>query len=255
MVSWSFVVLLAWLTNKSRLHAMILVIIGAVFAFSQQQAIVQIINTAKVMDEQSRFLIENGKESVLLPFHFDNLAKLDSIRNANMIMNQHDSPTLLRNEDELIELGLESGARVYQFNEQCQCILQMGKERYRDHVSGFLSRLNAGANQYLSVALEIENRGIRKLLRWKFSGAEGNFTLYVQEYGMESLPPEGETFIGLDATVANVLKQDMQFYVHLTSPEGWIARSPLLKINPIISNRVSWSGKSAVDWSTIPPTK
>lgn len=92
---------------------MILVIIGVVFVFSQQQAIVQIVNTAKAMDEQSRFLIEGKKESILLPFHFDNLSELDSIRRVNMIINRHNSPTLLRNEDELIELGLESEARVY----------------------------------------------------------------------------------------------------------------------------------------------
>lgn len=71
----------------------------------------------------------------------------------------------------------------------------MGKERYRDHVGNFLSRLNAGANQFLSVALEFENLGVRKLVRWKFSGAEGNFTLYSHEYGRNPFLLKGKRLL------------------------------------------------------------
>ncbi|MDP1787915.1 glycosyltransferase family 39 protein [Nitrosomonas sp.] len=251
-ISWLFAVLLAWLTNPSRLHTVTLVIVVTFFVFPQKETISGIANTTKIMEEQNRFLLENSEEKKLLPLYFNNLSKLDSIRSVNSLYNSYNSPDLIRNEDKLSELGDEIGSKVFQFNDSCQCIQQMGKERYRNHVNSFHSQLAAGADQFLSVELEVENRRFRKLLRWKFSsssGSEGNFILYINEYGMIPLSPSGEMPFGLDITVTNPLKQMFHVYVHLVSPEGWIARSPLLTINPAINNKVSWSGKSAVDWS------
>lgn len=247
LVGWSMAVLMVWLTNLNRLHTITLLIVAVILAFSQQKIIMQIANTAKVMEEQNHFLIKEREESLLLPFNFDHLHYLESIQKANIILWSHHSPSFLRDEEELIELGEKAGSAVYQFNDQCQCILQMGIKRYRDHVNNFRSRLVAGADQSLDVFLEIENLGPGKRLRWKFSGSEGSFDLFIREYGMLSLPSSGEITFGLDIT--GPIKRELHVYVHLTSPEGWVARSPLLTINPTITNQVSWSGKSAVDWS------
>lgn len=245
--SWSLAVLMAWLTSSNRLHTMTLVIVAAVLAFSQQETTVQITRTAKVMEEQSRFLLEKKAGSVLLPLDFKGYHYLESIREANIMMGREDPPVILRDEEELIDLGEKAGAEVYWFNDWCQCIQQMGQERYRNHVDHFRSGLAAGADQFLSISLEIEDQGVRKLLRWKFSGADGDLKLYIREYDVISLPPSGEVVFGLDITGPK--KQDLQVYVQQTSPEGWIARSPLLTINPAMTNQVSWRGKSAVDWS------
>lgn len=246
-VSWTLTVLLVWLANPSRLHAMTLLIVIAALVFSQQKIAIQITNMAKVMEEQNRFLIEEKGDKVLLPFHFARLGYLDSMQKASIILGREDPPAFLRDEEELKELGEKAGSEVYQFNDQCQCILQMGKARYRDHINNFRSRLAAGADYFLSVLLEIEDRGVRKLLRWKFSGTDGNFNFYIREYDMIPLPPSGELSFGLDIT--GPPKQDLHVYVHLTSPEGWIVRSPPLRINPTITNQVTWSGKSTIDWS------
>lgn len=246
LASWSLALMMAWLTNLSRLHALTLVILVGALAFSQQKIIVPIAGMAKVMEAQNHFLVEEEKENILLPLNFDNLHYLESIRKARIILNHNDSPLFLRDEEELVKLGEEAGTKVYQYNDPCQCILPMGAERYRDHVNGFRSRLAAGAAQPLSVLVEVEDQDPRKILRWKFSGAAGNFQLFIREYGMFPLPSSGELSFGLDNT--GPVKQDLHVYVHLLSPEGWIARSPLLKINPAITNQVTWSGKSAVSW-------
>ncbi|MDV6344229.1 hypothetical protein [Nitrosomonas sp. Is37] len=247
LAGWSLAVLMAWLTSSSRLHTMTLMMVAAVFVFSQQKITVQVAKTAKVMEEQSRFLLEEKEGSVLLPLNFGGLHYLESIRKANILMGRDNPPIFLQDEEELIDLGEKAGSEVYQFNDQCQCIQLMGQERYRDHVDRFRSRLAAGTDQFLSIFLEIQDQGVRKLLRWKFSGAEGDLNLYIREYDALSLPPSGELIFGLDIT--GPAKEDLQVYVHLASPEGWIARSPLLTINPVITNQVSWNGKSAVEWS------
>ncbi len=249
LVSWSLAVLLAWLVHLSRFHTLTLIVVVVILAFSQQKTTDHIIRIAKVMEEQNHFLIDGRKEDMLLPLDFDNLNKLDCIRKANFVLNRHDSPTLLRDMGEFMQLGEKAGASIYQFNDHCKCMLPIGEDQYRNYTDSFRSRLAAGAEQFLSVSIKIENLGFLKRLRWEFSGPEGNFDFFIREFEKMRLPPSGWSIYGLDITVTHTMKQDFHVYVHLTSPEGWIARSPLLTINPTITNQVSWSGKSAVDWS------
>jgi hypothetical protein len=225
---------------------MTLVIVIGAFAFSQQKIVMPITDRAKVMEAQNRFLIEAEKESILLPHNFENLRYLESIRKARIILNRNDPPIFLRDEEELIKLGEKTGSEVYQFNNECQCIQSMGEAPYRDRIGSFRARLAAGAEQFLSVSFEIEDQGLRKIIRWKLQPSEGSFNFFIREYGMFPLPTSGESIFGLDIT--GPIKQDLHVYIHLTSPEGWIARSPLLTLNPVITNQVSWSGKSAVNW-------
>ena len=118
----------------------------------------------------------------------------------------------------------------------------------------FNRRLAKGAEQVLNVSLDIENLGHLKLFRWKFEGGEGNYDLYIREFEKIELPPSGWTQFGLDVTVSNSRiygkNHEFHLFVQLTSPKGWIARTPILTINPNIANQVSWSGKSAVVWNT-----
>lgn len=244
-ISWSLAILLAWLTHLNKFHTITLVFVVAILASSQQKTSTQIENAAKIMEEQSRFLIEGSNGDRLLPLNFDELDKLDSLSKMVVIINQHDSPSIVRDEEELLKLGDEIGAKVFQFDDQCQCILQMGKVRYQNHVATFRSRLAAGANQSLSVLLEVKDQGFRKLFRWKFSGSEGRFQFYIHGHDMLALPSTGE----MAFANTGILRHKLHVYIHLISPEGWIARSPLLTIHPTITHQVSWSGKSALDWS------
>ncbi|GAA4409016.1 hypothetical protein [Quisquiliibacterium transsilvanicum] len=85
---------------------------------------------------------------------------------------------------------------------------------------------------------------MRKLLRWKFASEDpGSFELHLIEYMRYSVPPEGEIPFGLDVTAPR--NAELHLRVQLRSPEGWLARSPVLAIHPGRASRVEWAGPSA----------
>jgi len=96
------------------------------------------------------------------------------------------------------------------------------------------------------VLLEIDGRGFRKLLRWQFSGAEGSYLLKIREYDALPLPAVGEMNFG----AVGAFDQLLHVYVQLTSPDGWVARSPVFEIDPRLDSRIIWSGQSVVNLPT-----
>ncbi len=243
-MSWALAVLLSCFIDQNKFHILLLIPVMGILGFSQHQTAKEIQNVSRIMESQSQFLIDGSTEDRLLPVNFDEVDKLDAFRKIVTLYKDHPPPLLLSDEEELFHLGEGIGSHVFHFNAQCQCIRNMGKADYQNHITRFRSQLAAGADQPISVFLKVEDQGFRKRLEWQFLGAEGTFQLYIRGFDVLILPPTGQL------TFANtgLLKQELLVYVHLISPQGWIARSPLLALNPTITNYVSWSGKSAIHW-------
>ncbi len=249
LINWACAVFFAWLANSNRFHALPLFIVAITLIFSQQKAINEVIEFAKVLEQQNHFMLTADENRVLLPVEYDHLLYLDMMSKASTILTSNNPPIFLRNEESLTKLGEKIGAKVNQFDPQCQCILPLGKENYLNRINTFHAKLLEGRETFLSVHFEIQDHGFKKIFLWKLSSpSDGNFKLYVKEYGMLQIVSEGSLVFGLDTTFP---KHDyIHLYVHLESPETWIARTPILTINPNIANQVSWSGKSAVVWNT-----
>jgi len=250
LISWGIAVSSAWLVSLNRWHTPLVFIIAIVLAFSQQKTINEVIGIAKMMEQQNHFMISVDQGSMLLPIDYNYLHYLDMIGKASTILTSNNPPIFLRDEESLTMLGEEIGAEVHQFDSQCECIMPIGKKYYLDRVNNFRSQIRAGSEEFLNVHFEIQDHGLKKIFFWKISSSsEGLLKLYIREYGMLEMPSQGNHTFGLDTTGP---KQNLlHLYVHLESNKGWIARTPILTINPNTTNQVSWSGKSAIDWKAI----
>lgn len=249
LISWACAVFFAWLTNSNRFHAPMLVVVALALTFSQQKTINEVAGLAKVLEQQNHFMITKNKDSVLLPIDYNYLHYLEAIGRASMMQASNNPPTFLRDEESFSKLGEEIGAKIHQFDSQCQCITPIGRKYYLDRVHNFRSKILAGSEELLNIHFQIQDHGLKKIFSWKLSSSsEGIYKLYIREFGMLKITSEGNYAFGLDTTGP---RQDLlHLYIHLESPEGWIARSPILTINPNITNQVSWRGKSMVDGNT-----
>lgn len=245
-IGWSLAIALAWLANGSKLSAISLIIIASMLIYSQQSTITNLIHAESSMAAENRFLIEGSEDETLLPVQFARLSYLSDIRNAVMLIENRTPPAFPESEEEVVNLGTATGSKSYQYNDECRCVQQTGIVNYENRVKDFRTRLDKGANQSLDIFFEIKDLGFRKLLRWNFSGPEGNYFLYVKGYTLIPLPSSG--VMNFAATGFLNQKQEIQIYVHLITPDGAIVRSPRLSINPSVDNQVSWSGESAVRW-------
>ncbi len=254
LIGWASVAWLAWLVNSNKFHSWTLIALIICFISTQSSIASSIRDLSIITEQQNLFLLKGTEKQVLLPFEFDHLNKLDSLQRAKLLIQSQSSPVLLRNMEELKELSQNQKEALYKFKAECNCIQSISDAEYSDLLGDFNRRLAKGAEQVLNVSLDIENLGHLKLFRWKFEGGEGNYDLYIREFEKIELPPSGWTQFGLDVTVSNSRiygkNHEFHLFVQLTSPKGWIARTPIFAINPNIANQVSWSGKSAVVWNT-----
>lgn len=246
-MGWTLAIFMVWLTHQSKLHTLTLLIVIVALTISQQKTVVHLADNLKLVEQQYRFLTEAGEERFMLPHEFAIDHYYELIRKAAIRLNGINPPRILHNEEQLAGLGKEMGANIYQYDPLCQCMQAMGERRYQDYVDTFRRQLAAGANQELALSFELENQGAKKVFRWQVIATQDNFDLYVPEFSsFRSLPLNGEISFGID--IAGPEGKDMLIYIHVKSSDGWIARSPPFLINTEISNRVTWSGKSAVDW-------
>lgn len=254
LVGWFSVAWLAWLANSNKFHSWTLIVLIICFMSTQSSIANSIRDISIVTEQQNLFLLKGTEKQVLLPFEFNHLNKLNSLIRAKLFIQNQSSPMLLRNMEELKGLSQNQKEMLYKFNAECNCIQFISDTEYSDLLVDFNQRLVKGAEQVLDVSFDFENLGNLKLFRWKFEGNEGNYDLYIREFEKIELPPYGWTQFGLDLTISNALinskNHEFHLFVQLTSPEGWIARSPILTINSNFTNHVSWRGKSAVDWTT-----
>lgn len=244
-MSWSLAILLVWFSGSGKLSFLALLVVVSILVSSQQITVGKLlVDRLIVMDQEALFLVEKEQESILLPLELENhmLANLNYIQKAAMLFNQGNQKTILQDKLELVELGEEQGAAVYQFDNLCQCMQPLGIEEYRRITDDFQGALRAGSDQQIQVSLEIDGRGFRRRLRWQFSGAEGNFLLKIREYDALPLPAVGEMNFG----AVGSLDQLLHVYVQLTSPDGWIVRSPVFEIDPRFDSRINWSSQSVI---------
>lgn len=247
-LSWFLAILLVWFSGSGKLSSLALLVVATILVSSQQITVGKLLDRVTVMDREGLFLVEKGHESLLLPLELENhmLANLNYIQKAIMLSNQSNQKTILQDKLELVGMGEERGSTVYQFDNLCQCMQPLGIEKYRQITDDFQVGLLAGSDQQIHVLLEIDGRGFRKLLRWQFSGAEGSYLLKIREYDALPLPAVGEMNFG----AVGAFDQLLHVYVQLTSPDGWVARSPVFEIDPRLDSRIIWSGQSVVNLPT-----
>lgn len=245
-IGWSLSTMLAWLANGSKLNTISLILIAGILMHSQQNTITEVINSQASMEAENRFLIEGTEGEILLPVEFARISYLSDIRNAATLIENRTPPTFPESEEEVVNLRTATGSKSYQYSDACRCTQRTGIVNYENRVKDFHNLLNKGASQSLDIFFEIKDLGFRKLLRWNFSGPDGNYFLHVNKYTIIHLPPSGE--MNFAATGFLNQKQKIHIYVHLITPDGALVRSPMLAINPSVNNQVSWSGKSAVIW-------
>ncbi len=247
-LSWSLAIMLVWFSGSGKLSSLALLIVTIMLVFSQQITVSKLLDRVIVMDQEGLFLVEKGHESILLPLELENdmLANLNYIQMAVMLSNQNNQKPILQDKLELVGMGEEMGSTVYQFDNRCQCMQPLGIEKYRRITDDFQVSLLAGSDQQIHVLLEIDGKGFRKRLQWQFGGAEGSYLLKIREYAALPLPATGKMNFG----TVGAFDQLLHVYVQLTSPDGWIARSPVFEIDPRLNSRIIWSGKSVINLPT-----
>ena len=246
-IGWSISIMFAWFANgDSKAYWMVLTVVIGLLMYSQHYTMATLTHSEKSMEEENHFLINGAEDEILLPISFARTSYLSDIKNAAILIGKKIPPTFPADEEALVNLSVEKGANAYKFIESCQCVQQVGLDNYQRQVNNFRSSLDSGKSKSMSIFIEIKDLGFRKLLRWKFSGPEGRYYLYVRNYTVIPLPNAGE--MNFAATGFLNQKKEIDIYVHLLTPDGAIIRSPLLSINPSKSNHTSWQGKSAVKW-------
>lgn len=244
LISWFLAVLLVWFSESGKLSSFALLAVTAILILSQQATVERLIDRVNAIDQEGFFLIDENLDGILLPFELENhmLANLNYLRQATISFNQRTPKSILQDKLELIALGEEIGSKVYQFDEHCKCIRSIGIERYRFIADDFRSILLAGSDQQFSVYLGINGDGFRRRLQWKFSEMKGDYILKIREYDALPITAAGTMNFG----AVGAFDQILHVYVQLTSPDGWIARSPVFEIDPRINSQISWNGKSVV---------
>ena len=243
LLSWALAVGIAWSLGRSRVFGAFLLVVAVALALGQQGTASHIDAAARPLEAQYRFVAEPRPDAFLLPPGFAYVGYLESMREASLRLGRAQLPAVLKSEDELARIGGDSGARVFHWSPDCGCVAPMGagSEAFlREH----RAMLDAGIGRTLRLIVEIEDHGIRKLLRWKFASEHpGSFELHLIEYMRYAVPPEGEIPFGMDVTAPR--NAELHLRVQLRSPEGWLARSPVLTIHPGRASRVEWAGPSA----------
>jgi hypothetical protein len=225
----------------NRVVIICLAILVGLGAYSQQVIAKRLDNGP--LEAQYKFLATQPADTFLLPYQFGNVRYLESMRNAVNVIERKAAPTILRSEADLSKVGRDSASKVFHWSADCNCMTAM-QERYEAYLSSYEDSLIAGREIQLTLRVEIENRGLRKILRWKFdAGQASDFELHLIEYGKLRLPATGEIPFGLDVTGPS--DEPHHFRVYAKSANAWMARSPVLSIIPSINNAVEWSGKSS----------
>lgn len=195
------------------------------------------------LEAQYKFLSNEPANIFLLPHQFGYVGYLESMRNAVSSIEHRTAPTILRSEADLSKVGRESSSRVFQWSEDCKCMTSM-QVSYEAFLKNYEELLIAGREIQLTLRVEIESRGLRKILRWKFDADKpSDFELHLIEYMKYGVPASGEIPFGLDVTGPR--NERLHFRVYAKSPNAWMARSPVLSIIPSTNSVVEWSGKSS----------
>jgi hypothetical protein len=243
LLSWAVAVGLAWSLGRGRVLGAFLVVAAAALVLGQQGTASHIDAAARQLEAQYGFVAEPRPDAFLLPPGFAYVGYLESMRDASLRLGRAQLPAVLKSEEELERIGRDPGERVFHWSLECSCVAPMGaggEAFLREH----RAMLEAGIGKTLRVMVEVQDHGMRKLLRWKFASEDpGSFELHLIEYMRYSVPPEGEIRFGLDVTAPR--NAELHLRVQLRSPEGWLARSPVLAIHPGRASRVEWAGPSA----------
>lgn len=247
-ISWAMSLVLAWLVYTHRYHVPIVFMIIVTCAFFQQQTIVKTASLDRLTEAQNDFLLQGSKGDTLIPFHYFNTSYLENFRKAIIYQGKNGAPKITYSSEQMASLPDDVGGEAFRYHEGCKCVKPIGFNNFVEMKKQFRAKLEAGKDIHMKVFFAIEDLGFRKKLSWKFEGPNGNYQFFVDKYLKKALPSEGE--INFAATGFLASKDSVNIYIHLESPEGWIARTPMLAINPSSTNEIGWEGKSQTIWAT-----
>lgn len=224
--------------------ALVALLLGLLIS-SQQKIREQVKNPEIVMEQQSHFILTASATDALLPQKFEKLNYLESLREARRLVSGDLAPIVINSPDAATKHNAKMN-RVFGFDRDCQCTKPINPDSLQKSNEAYLLKLELGSGRHLSVFLEVKNLGAQKVLRWKFSGIDGAFTLNIFEFGALKLPPQGEYRYGLDVT--GPIREQLNAYVHVETKDGAIVRSPLFTLSASKSNRIEWRGASVTQW-------
>jgi len=243
---WVLAVLLALSVGSSFWSMVYLAVVIVMFGCVQRDVSRRVERGAEVMEAQTAYMLSGPEGERLLPRGFDKLHYLESVRLARRLLTDEIAPAIVRSRDEYVKLSDADGVKSVRYDAGCLCMKPVGIDQFRLDQKDYLTKLELGARYSLDVQLSVEDFGAQKVLRWNFSGEDGQFVLNLLEFGKMNLPPSGEYVYGLDVT--GPLNTELHAYVEQRLNNGGIVRSPILILSPSQTNRVSWRGESAVDW-------
>jgi hypothetical protein len=243
LLGWGLAVGLAWSLGRGRAFTVLLAVPAVALALGQRGTTSHIDAAARPLEAQYGFVAESRPGAFLLPPGFAYVGYLESMRDASLRLGRSEQPVVLKTEEALEGVDGDPGSRVFRWDAECGCVAPMGAA-YQAFLGEHRGLLEAGVGRRLGLTVEIEDQGVRKLLRWKFvSEHPGGFELHLIEYMRYAVPAEGEIPFGLDVTAPR--NAELRLRVQQRSPEGWLARSPVLTIHPGRASRVEWAGASA----------
>ncbi len=243
--SWILAVSIVFLLRSTIADVTFITLLVGLFAFAQIEIRQQVSVPATLMEKQSQFILTGLKSNHLLPEKFQKLNYLESMRQARKLISGETAPKLINNPDSFSKLNTET-ASIFHYNDDCQCIAPVDAEHHKNMSEAYLDKLIRGTGRKLNVFLEVEDFGAQKVLRWRFSGTDGGYTLNILEFGAMQLPPHGEYSYGLDVT--GPVQKQLTAYVHVLAKDGAIVRSPLFTLSSSHSNQIDWSGASVTQW-------
>jgi hypothetical protein len=245
-LGWAAAVFIAWQLHGTRwwpldARAWLAAAVLALLLVAQHAVIDR---TAAPHDPRSaeyRFLGEAPAGQVLVPQDFNGIGYLDRLAEAMRRVDGRIAARVIHDEDELAALGPESGRAAWAWRGDCTCLRPLGTdydERLREHQR----RLQAGAGRPLSVDVQLDGRGRRKLLQWNVSGDPASVLIEVRGVNRFPLAARGTFAFGIDygTPIGEVAR--VRFLV--TAPDGALQRSDWLEL-PV-------HGLHAARWSSAP---
>ncbi|MBC7938916.1 MAG: hypothetical protein H7Z19_03985 [Chitinophagaceae bacterium] len=176
-------------------------------------------------------------EQLLVPWGFGGAGYLHSMVDAGQRLDGRARATLVDNEDELLALGSERGAKAWSWQEGCRCVAPLGAQ-YDARVAQLQQALGGAAGMPLTVRLSMHGQGLYRRFSWAVEGVAGQISLHVQAFDRYALPGRGALVFGLDNT--SRLSDPARLRVIVQTPAGARVQTPWLDL-PI-------SGSADVQW-------